>query len=147
MKMSIETESHGTEPLSVEECIARLEAMRARVMPLLEATRDEYRGRVRNGYPRLVDNVARGGVFGIDFDPGFGVYFMTDGERVYAELRYTSLRTDTLSAANREKFAGRPAMQHYAIDAGWNDLQLRNIVSELLSHWNWQQTVIYRVDS
>jgi hypothetical protein len=147
MKMSIDTESQGSEPMSVEECIARLESMRARLWPLLEATRNEYRTRVRNGYPRLVDNVARGGVFGLDFDPGFGVYFMTDGESVYAELHYIALRTDTLSAANREKFAGEPELTRYHIDADWSDLQLRNIVSELVSRWNWQQTVIYRVDS
>lgn len=145
--MSAEIETQEAGPLSVEECIARLLAMRARLWPLLEATRAEYLGRVRTGYPRLVENIERGGVFGLDLDPGFGVYFMTDGERVFAELHYVSLRVDTLSAANREKFAGQPAQERRDIQAEWTDLQLRNLVSELLSLWNWQQTAIYRVDS
>lgn len=133
--------------MSVEECLALLGAMRARLMPLLEATRAQYIGRLRNGYPRIVDNIERGGVFGLDFDPGFGIYFMTDGERVYAELHRVSLRVDTLSAANREEFAGRPVQQRFDLADSWTDLQLRNLVSELVSRWNWQQTAIYRVDS
>lgn len=133
--------------MSVAECLALLEAMRARLLPLLEATQAQYIGRVRSGYPRIVDNIERGGVFGLDFDPGFGIYFMTDGERVYAELHRVSLRVDTLSAANYEKFAGRPVQERIDLDDGWTDLQLRNLVSELISRWNWQQTAIYRVDS
>jgi hypothetical protein len=147
MHMSAEVETQDVTPMSVEECLALLESMRARIMPLLEATQTEYRGRVRNGYPRLVDNIPRGGVFGLSLDPGFGIYFMTDGERVFADLNFVSLRVDTLSAANREKFAGQPAGQRVELDAEWTDLQLRNLVAELVSRWNWQQTAIYRVDS
>jgi hypothetical protein len=146
--MSAEVEqTQDVEPMSVEECLALLGAMRSRLMPLLEATHAQYVGRVRRGYPRLVDNVERGGVFGLDLDPGFGIYFMTDGAQVFAELHYVALRVDTLSAANREKFAGRPVQRRFDLDPSWTDLQLRNLVSELVSRWNWQQTAIYRVDS
>ncbi|HMM43575.1 MAG TPA: hypothetical protein PKA95_16905, partial [Thermomicrobiales bacterium] len=59
--------------------VARLETLRARVMPLLEAVKDEYTGRSTFGYPVIIDNIERSGVFGITLSPGFGLYFMTDG--------------------------------------------------------------------
>jgi hypothetical protein len=136
-----------TTTISPADLITRLENIRTRVLPILEAMQSAYDGRVRKGYPTIVDNVQRGGVFGLNLDPGFGVYFMTDGETLFAEIHRVSLRGDTLSAANREKFSGSPVQERHDIDESWTDIQLRNLISELLSRWNTQQTVIYRVDS
>lgn len=136
-----------TTAISPADLIVRLEAIRLRVLPILEATKAAYTGRVRNGYPSIVDNVQRGGVFGLNFDPGFGVYFMTDGQTLFAEIQRVSQRGDTLSAANREKFAGEPVQERHDIDESWTDSQFRNLISELINRWNTQQTVIYRVDS
>ena len=136
-----------TTAISPAELVTRLEAIRSRVMPILEATKAVYVGRVRNSYPTLVDNVQRGGVFGLNLDPGFGVYFMTDGQTLFAEIHRVALLTGTLSAANYEKFSGTPVQDRREINESWNDLQFRNLISELLSHWNTQQTVVYRVDS
>lgn len=133
--------------LTPEEAVAHLQQIRDQVMPMLEAVRRQYENRVRPGYPTMVDNVERGGVFGINLDPGFGLYFMTDGQEVYAELHYVSLRTDTLSAANYEKFAGRPVQERHEIDLNGPFQQYRNLVSKLLNRWQTQQTFIYRVDS
>jgi hypothetical protein len=133
--------------LSPETPVARLEAMRARVMPILQSIKTEYTGRTRNGYPTIIDNIQPGGVFGLNLDPGWAVYFMTDGTDVFAELHKTSLRTDTLSMANVEKFAGRPSIDRRDIDGTWQDRDYRNLVSELLHGWNYQQLRIYRVDS
>ena len=138
--------------MTPEECIARLRQLRGIAMPMLEACRDQYVNRVRTGYPTLVDNVEHGGVFGINLDPGFGAYFMTDGQSVYAELHRVSLRTDTLSAANYEKFSGSPVQERIdlALDADPGTLwvrQSRNVISRLLSAWTSQQTLLFRVDS
>jgi hypothetical protein len=132
---------------SPDELIARLTEIHDRVMPILEVIRREYAPRVPGSYPTLIDNIERGGIFGINFAPGFGAYFMTDGQRLFAELHNVSLRTDTLSAANGEKFGGEPNIIQREIDDTWTDLQFRNFVSELLSKWNFQQTRIFRVDS
>ncbi len=129
------------------ECIAALEAMKDRIWPLLKATKAEYDDRVRPGYPILIDDIEVGGVFGLSLDPGFGVFFMTDGQRVFAELHRVALRTDTLSAANSEKFSGQPVQEHRDLDEMSGDLELRNLISELLNRWNNQQTAIFRVDS
>lgn len=133
--------------LSPADLVARLSAVRPRVMPLLEAVQHEYRGRTRPGHPNIVDNVQRGGLFGLNLDPGYGVYFMTDGSSIFAELHTTMHRTDTLSAANSEKFAGEPSIERRAIDDSWTDHHYRNLVSELLNRWNFQQLRIFRVDS
>ncbi|MFW6074963.1 MAG: hypothetical protein ACOC9Y_05160 [Chloroflexota bacterium] len=145
-EMTEETAVSG--PMTPEECIDRLQTLRRDVMPLLKAAKEQYTGRVRNGYPTLLDNVDRGGIFGINLDPGFGLYFMTDGAEVYAEIHRVHLRTDTLSAANYEKFAGRPQQERYEIDFDRNTVrQARNLLSHLLNYWTTQQTFVYRVDS
>lgn len=134
--------------LTPEECIAQLQQLRSIVMPMLEACHERYTGRVRPGYPTLVDNIERGGVFGINLDPSFGAYFMTDGRSVYAEIHRVSLRTDVHSAANYEKFSGRPVQERVDLDlAGDLVRQSRNVISRLLNAWTQQQTFLFRVDS
>lgn len=135
-------------PMTLEESVAKLRELRFNAMPILKALMDEYTNRARPGYPTLVDNIDGGGVFGINFDPGFGLYFMTDGSRVYAELHRVSLRTDALSAANHEKFSGRPVQQEFSIDFEADALdQARKLISRLIHAWVDQQTSKYRVDS
>jgi hypothetical protein len=142
-----EVETPSTPQASPSDLLAALEAIRERVLPILESVRREYAPRVQGGYPTVIDNVRRGGIFGISFAPSFGVYFMTDGQKLYAERHTVALRTDTLSAANSEKFGGHPDIIQREIDNTWTDLHFRNFVSELLSKWNFQQTRIFRVDS
>ena len=144
---AVEPEQAVVATASPETLVARLEEIRSRVMPILQSIRTEYTGRTRSGYPSIVDNVSRGGVFGLSLDPGWAVYFMTDGSSLFAELHETSLRTDTLSMANVEKFAARPQIDRRDVDETWQDSDFRNFVSELLHGWNYQQLRIYRVDS
>ena len=134
--------------LTRDECIAQLKELRAGVMPMLDACRERYAERGRPGYPHIVDNIERAGVFGINLDPGFGAYFMTDGQSVYAEVHRVAHRTDTLSAANYEKFSGRPRQDRIDLDLD-GDLvrQCRNVISRMLNAWTQQQTFLFRVDS
>lgn len=145
--------SEQTEPAvvsaveSTANVIARLNELRAQVLPLLEAVAEEYRGRATFGYPIIIDNVERSGVFGITLSPNFGLYFMTDGTDLYAETHWMQLRVDALSMANTEKFAGRPeiARERIGDDYGYRDA--RRAMARLQNRWNRQQTRIYRVDS
>ena len=95
----------------------------------------------------LFDNIRQGGVFGLNLDANHGIYFMTDGTDVYADLHSMSLRSDTLSMANVEKFGGRPSHERIDIGDDLTDVDYRNLVSRLLSIWNYQQLAIFRVDS
>jgi hypothetical protein len=137
----------ATASLAAPDPLARLTQIRAGVLPILQAIATEYARRVRPGYPMVVDNIERGGVFGLNLDPGYGVYFMTDGTDVYAELHHVQGRTDALAAANAEKFAGRPAITRIELANTETELDYRNLVSRLLSAWNYQQLMINRVDS
>lgn len=145
--VSVEPDEATATAPTAAELVARLEAIRLRVMPILQAVQREYAGRVRAGHPRIVDNVQRGGIFGLNLDAGYSVYFMTDGSSLHAELHTVSHRGDTLSTANAEKFAGSPHVERREIDDTWTDHHYRNLVSELLNRWNYQQLRIFRVDS
>ena len=141
------TESDEQSTTIVADPVARLRSIRATVLPILQAIRAEYAGRGREGYPQIVDNIESGGVFGLTLDPGYSVYFLTDGEDVWSELHTTQLRTDALAAANVERFAGRPAVERIELPQDAFDLAYRNIVARLLSAWNFQQLMIFKVDS
>jgi hypothetical protein len=145
--VAVEPDETTAAAISPADLVARLQTIRPRVVPILEAVQREYQGRVRSGHPQIVDNIQRGGIFGLNFDPGYGVYFMTDGTSIFAELHTISHRGDTRSNANAEKFAGSPSIERREIDETWTDLHYRNLISELLNRWNYQQLRIFRVDS
>lgn len=113
---------------------------------MLEQIAAEYRGRAPVGYPSITDAV-RQGVVGIELDPSFSLFFTTDGEGLFADFYYRSHRSDARSSASREKFSGRPVDDHRPISPAINDLELRNLLSELLSKWNVQPGLIRISDS
>jgi hypothetical protein len=126
--------------------IEELQALRDRVLPMLEQVVADYRGRVPSGYPAITDAV-RQGVIGIELDPSFSLFFTTDGEGLFADFYYRSHRIDARSSASREKFAGRPVDDHRSIPPTVSDLELRNLVSELLARWNMQPSLIHITDT
>jgi len=123
-----------------------LENIRVRVLPMLRLVAEEYRRRVPNGYPVIVDTPDRG-VVGIELDPSYALYFVSDGERVWADLSYRSPRNDARSSASREKFGGAPAGDRRPLDGSVSDQGLRNLIAELLSRWNSQPMIIHITDT
>jgi hypothetical protein len=126
--------------------IEELQALRDRVLPMLEQVAADYRGRVPSGYPAVTDAV-RQGVVGIELDPSFSLFFTTDGEGLFADFYFRSHRIDARSSASREKFAGRPVEDHRPLSPAVTDLELRNLLSEMLARWNTQPTLIHITDS
>lgn len=124
-----------------------LKRLRERLLPMLEAVVDEYKTRSEPGYPVLMDNVEFGGYFGIMLDPTYGLYFMTDGEQVFAQINMVSWRNDARSSANKERFAGVPFGGVRPVAETLTNQQLRNLLAELLAHWNLQPLLLYRTDS
>lgn len=137
--MSIET----TEIQTLEE----LRTLRDRLLPMLQIVGAEYDTRTEPGYPVVFDNVENGGYFGINLDPGYGLYIMTDGQQIVAQLNIIAWRTDVRSSANKEKFASLPFDGVRPVNNEMSDGQLRNLISELLSHWNRQPLNIRTSDS
>ncbi len=125
---------------------AQLEQMRDRFLPMLRLAAEEYRHRTPVGYPVVVDMV-EGGAVGIELDPSYALYLVSDGERVFADLYYRSSRTDARSSASREKFGGLPFDDRRPLPPSPTDQDLRNLLAELMSRWNFQPGVIHITDS
>ena len=106
----------------------------------------EYGYRVPAGYPVIHDDVTRG-VVGIELDPNHSAFITTDGERFYADLVYRSQRTDNRSSGGWEKFGGENVNDRRELPEPLTDQYLRNLLAELMSRWNSQQTILYFTDS
>jgi len=120
--------------------------IRNRFMPMVSYLQQEYGYRVPAGYPVIHDDVARG-LVGIELDPGHSVYITSDGTNLYADLAYRSSRYDARSSASREKFGGASIVDRRELSHDVSDQQLRNLLAELMSLLNNQQTMIYITDT
>lgn len=106
----------------------------------------EYRDRVPRGYPNIVDTPDRG-VVGLELDANHSLYFVSDGTQTYVDLAYRDPRTDARSSASREKFSGSPNVERRPVDPAISDQGLRNLISELISRWNFQPMLLYITDT
>jgi hypothetical protein len=132
---------------SMEKLIEDMRMLRDRMVPMFEALAEEWTNRTEPGYPVIFDNVDSSGYFGINLDPGYGLYVMIEGGEIIAQLNVIAWRTDVRSAANREKFSSQPAGGVKSVSPAMSDNELRNLISELIAHWNVQPLVIRVTDS
>jgi hypothetical protein len=123
-----------------------LSGLRDRLWPMLEVAAQFYRERVPAGYPVIVDAVEQG-VVGLEIDPSYALYFTTDGADLFVEVYRRSPRTDSRSSASRQKEAGLPLFDRRTLPVGISDQALRNLIAELMSHWNMQPGIIHISDS
>ena len=123
-----------------------LEQVRNRLLPMLHLVADQYRPRVAEGYPVIVDAVPQG-LIGLEIDPNYALYITSDGEQLFADYYYRSSRNDVRSSASREKFAGSPVYDRRPISPALTDVQLRNMVAELMTRHNYQPGLVHISDS
>ncbi len=123
-----------------------LEQVRNRLLPMLQLVAEQYRPRVPEGYPVIVDAVPRG-LVGLEIDPNYALYITSDGGQLYADYYYRSSRNDVRSSASREKFAGSPVYDRRPISPALTDVQLRNMVAELMTRHNFQPGLVHISDS
>jgi hypothetical protein len=126
--------------------VEMLEQVRERMLPMLRLVAEEYRPRVAEGYPIVVDSVANG-VIGIEIDPNYALYVTTDGNELFADYYVRSSRIDARSSASREKFSGSPLYDRRPFSAYTTDIQLRNMIAELMARHNYQPGLIHITDS
>ena len=126
--------------------IEMLEQVRERMMPMLRLVGEEYRPRVAEGYPAIVDS-ASNGVIGIEIDPNYALYITSDGKDLFADYYVRSSRIDARSSASREKFSGSPLYDRRPFSAYTTDVQLRNMIAELMARHNYQPGLIHISDS
>lgn len=123
-----------------------LEQVRNRLLPMLHLVAEQYRPRVAEGYPIVVDAVPRG-LVGLEIDPNYALYITSDGGQLYADYYYRSSRNDVRSSASREKFSGSPVYDRRPISPALTDVQLRNMVAELMTRHNYQPGLVHISDS
>lgn len=123
-----------------------LEQVRNRLMPMLQLVAEQYRPRVPEGYPVIVDAVPQG-LVGLEIDPNYALYITSDGGQLYADYYYRSSRNDVRSSASREKFSGSPVYDRRPISPALTDVQLRNMVAELMTRHNFQPGLVHISDS
>ena len=123
-----------------------LEQVRNRLLPMLHLVAEQYRPRVPEGYPVVVDAVSQG-LIGLEIDPNYALYITSDGGQLYADYYYRSSRNDVRSSASREKFAGSPVYDRRPISPALTDVQLRNMVAELMTRHNYQPGLVHISDS
>jgi len=122
-----------------------LSGIRDRLRPMMEVAADRYRGRVPHGYPHLVDTPEQG-LVGLEIDPSHALYVTGDGEELYAEIYRRSPRTDNRSGGGRQKFGGMPLSDRRALGPDVTDQDLRNLLAELMSYYNFQPNLLYFTD-
>ncbi len=126
--------------------VQALTTVRERFLPMLRFAAEEYRLRAPAGYPVVVDT-PEAGTIGIELDPSYALYVVSDGADLYADYYFRSARTDVRSSASREKFGGLPFPDRRPLDPSASDQQLRNLLAELMSIWNSQPGLIHISDS
>ncbi len=132
--------------VSTEELAFQLAGIANRFEPMLEQVQADYKNRVPRGYPTISRDAARGN-YGIQIDPNFALFIVSDGEQLYADMTYRSSRTDARSSASREKFAGMTIFDRRPIAATISDQELRNLLAELLARFNMQPLLIHMTDA
>jgi hypothetical protein len=126
--------------------VEMLEQVRERILPMLRLVAEEYRPRVPEGYPMIVDSVANG-VVGLEIDPNYAIYITSDGNELFVDYYWRSSRYDARSSASREKFSGDPVYDRRPFSPYTTDLQLRNMIAELMALHNYQPGLIHISDS
>jgi hypothetical protein len=126
--------------------VEMLEQVRERMLPMLRLVAEEYRPRVPEGYPIIVESVANG-VIGIEIDPSYALYITSDGKDIFADYYVRSSRIDARSSASREKFSGSPLYDRRPFSPYTTDIQLRNMIAELMARHNYQPGLIHISDS
>ncbi len=120
--------------------------IRSRLLPMLEHTAASYRGRVPLGYPVVVDQPEQGTV-GLELDPSFALYIVSEDGKIYADLHRRAARNDARSSASRMKHGGLPFTDRRPLTDGTSDQTLRNLLAELMMYFNQQPGLIHISDS
>ena len=75
------------------------------------------------------------------------LYFTVEGDQPYADFYWRSSRIDARTSAMREKFAGSPLYDRRPLSPSISDIELRNLIAELMSRYNYQPGLIHISDS
>lgn len=116
-----------------------------RLQPMIDVAVSQYRFRVPRGYPNMIDTADRG-LVGFEIDGNHGLFITEESGALHAELYRRNQRTDTRAGANYQKYGGTPFTDKRPLESNPTDQDLRNLIAELMSYYNQQQTILYITD-
>ena len=119
-----------------------LNDIRDRLRPMLDVAVDQYLHRVPRGYPNVIDTPERG-LVGIEIDGNHALFISDENGDLYAEIYRRVQRTDARAGAGYQKYGGLPFADRRALPERPSDQDLRNLVAELMSYFNQQQTILF----
>jgi len=119
---------------------------RERILPMLEYVARQYAVRTPDGYPAVIDT-PRDLTAGIELDPSFSLFFTETPEGIVADITRRSSRNDARSSASQMKHGGRPFQDRRVLGPDPADQTLRNVIAELMMHFNQQPGMIHISDS
>ncbi|CAA9578935.1 MAG: hypothetical protein AVDCRST_MAG49-4562 [uncultured Thermomicrobiales bacterium] len=126
--------------------VAMLEALRPRVLPMLRLVAEEYGGRMPEGYPLVVDTVEQGAI-GLEIDSSYALYLVSDGDELFVDMYRRVPRNDARSSGSRMRHGGAPFHDRRPISPTISDQAIRNLIAELMSHYNFAPGIIHITDS
>jgi hypothetical protein len=119
--------------------------IRSRLVPMLEVVAEQYEGRVPKGFPHVINDPTRG-LVGLEIDAAHSLYVTSEADGNFAEIYRRDPRTDNRSGASRAKFAGQPYYDRRKLSDDMSDQALRNLIAEVMSHFNMQPGLLYITD-
>ena len=119
--------------------------VRMRFLPMLRAAALQYANRVPDGYPSIVDDPGSG-TFGIEIDPSHALYIAPGEDGLTARMYRRAPRTDNRSSSSRQKYGGVPFSDSRPLSENVSDHELRNLLAELMSWYNYQPGILYITD-
>lgn len=119
--------------------------VRQRVLPMLQAAAVQYANRVPDGYPAVIDQ-PQSGTVGIEIDPSHALYIVHDADGLSARMYRRASRTDSRSTSGRQKYGGAPFSDTRPLGGDVSDQELRNLIAELMSWYNYQPGILYITD-
>jgi len=125
--------------------VQSLLGIRDRMIPMFEIAAEQYRHRVPAGYPNVIDQ-PDGGTIGLEIDPNHALFITTNGVELFAEIYRRNPRTDNRAGAGRQKSSGLPFNDQRPLSPDVSDQTLRNLIAELMSHFNMQPNLIHLTD-
>lgn len=125
----------------------QLRELRDRMLPMLHELARQFRGRAVPGYPVIVDDVERGGYFGIVLAPEYGLYVMAEEDHLVVQQQTVSWRNDVHWAAGRERFGATPRLTTFPISTEMSDAQIRDLLARVTASWHKQPLLIHQSDS
>lgn len=112
---------------------------------MLQAAALQYANRVPNGYPSILDT-PQTGTIGIEIDPSHALYIVQDADGLTARMYRRAPRTDSRTTSGRQKYGGAPFSDSRPLDPNISDQELRNLIAELMSWYNYQPGLLYITD-